>query len=99
MPRAAAMRAGCGAAPESTACTTGLFEVVLALMTAASSVDVEVVFEHDPLRDGRPVHLRRREPDQARGGDGLVRQPVGQTLDDGDVADAPVGGEHGAEPD
>src|SRR5919198_3346413 len=49
------------------------------------SVDVEVVFEDDVLRDRAAVLLRRAELDLPGGFDGLLGQPVGQALDHADA--------------
>src|SRR5438270_2836430 len=62
-----------------------------------SSVDVEVVFEDDVLRDRVAVLLRGAELDLPRGFDGLLRQSVGQTLDHTDARHLARSRQHGAD--
>src|SRR5437763_13487050 len=69
----------------------------LLLSAFCSSVDVEVVFENDVLRDGVAVFLSGAELYLAGGLDGLLREAVGQSFDDRDVRDRARRRQHRAE--
>ncbi len=49
------------------------------------SIDIEVVFEDDVLRDRATILLRGSKFDLSRRADCLLGQTVGQSLDDADI--------------